>query len=436
MPSHYGPDVLDSRLSLLLDPANVKSFSPNENLLLRSNEFNVSAPWSLGEYTYVANSETGPFGDRNAMQATNAGSANNFNFNAQYVTRTDQGYYTYSVFFKNIDATSFTVLFGLNTLNYNVIGTYTVATNAFVVTNTGGSIISSGMTELSNGWKRFHITIDTVLLLAAFSQVNLINLAGGFYVGIPGSTSASLNKKVLVFGAQIEKAGYPSVYTTTTTATVTRPTTITDISGNSRNGTLTNNPLYNSLNNGSIVTNGTTSYIQIPGSASPTGTGDFTLNYWIYLDSNINGNFGGVKKSAALLAGDGTGGSLELFLQTATNVAGPPTAFVVSTYASIGLVGSVSIGVTMPIQVWHNFVIIRDGLSSWKIYHNNVLIGTGNVSTSFPSTTVSNIGALAVNNDYSSYFPGKFGYVAYYNRALSATEVSNNFNSLRGRFNR
>ena len=41
---------------------------------------------------------------------------------------------------------------------------------------------------------------------------------------------------------------------------------------------------------------------------------------------------------------------------------------------------------------------------------------------------------IGVNTNGSSYFDGKFGEVRVYNRALTATEVSQNYNATRGKY--
>lgn len=411
------PSIASKDIILSIDPANPRCYNPSENLILRSNEFNVSAPWSLGEYTYVANSDIGPFGTKNAMQATNAGAANNFNFNAQYVTRTDQGYYTYSMYFKNIDATSFTMLFGLNTLNYNVIGTYTVATNAFVVTNTGGSIISSGMTELAGGWKRFHITIDTVLLLAAFSQVNLINLAGGFYVGIPGTTSASVNKRVLIFGAQVEKSVGPSNYVVTTTAASPKSTTCTNLQRQQDIlGTLTNNPIVSNSGTRSWYFDGTSSFINFSQPNLRLESNEITVSLWLRADGVVaNDN-------------DKASGAIEVFnLQPIWNNGGTNGRFELWLNGAYRAVS----GTTTNQNQWNMYTGTYDG-TSIKFYQNGTLLGT----TTYVSGVFSGYGGNLSLGAFSGLTntKGNIGQYLIYNRALTALEVYNNFNANRSRY--
>ena len=96
---------------------------------------------------------------------------------------------------------------------------------------------------------------------------------------------------------------------------------MTDLSGNSNNGTLTNGPTFSSDNFGAIVFDGTNDYAVTSNSITPSGTNSFTYSAWIYIDT-INGSFGGIK-GAVLFSGDAHGRA-ELVLKTNTNTAGPP----------------------------------------------------------------------------------------------------------------
>lgn len=71
-------------------------------------------------------------------------------------------------------------------------------------------------------------------------------------------------------------------------------TTWTDLSGNSNNGTLTNGPTYTSTNGGAIVFDGTNDYVTIPDSPNwDFGTGEFSIEMWIYLDGAQPANYSG-----------------------------------------------------------------------------------------------------------------------------------------------
>jgi hypothetical protein len=92
---------------------------------------------------------------------------------------------------------------------------------------------------------------------------------------------------------------------------------------------------------------------------------------------------------------------------------------------------------------WYQVVAVRSG-NSWTPYLNGVQLGTGtsNLQPSPLNNGVSNL--LSLGAAASNAGPGKYQYRYYgknsvgamkmYSRALSATEVQQNFNALRGRF--
>lgn len=71
-------------------------------------------------------------------------------------------------------------------------------------------------------------------------------------------------------------------------------TTWSDISGQSNNGTLTNGPTFSTDGGGSIVFDGTNDYVTIPDSSNwDFGTGEFSIEMWIYLDGAQPANYSG-----------------------------------------------------------------------------------------------------------------------------------------------
>jgi len=81
---------------------------------------------------------------------------------------------------------------------------------------------------------------------------------------------------------------------------------------------------------------------------------------------------------------------------------------------------------------WNQLVATCNG-TKLEIYKNGVLSNTANYTGSIGTTNyVFNIGAY--QNDTQYRINGRMSSTRMYNRALSATEVSQNFNALRGRF--
>jgi hypothetical protein len=188
-------------------------------------------------------------------------------------------------------------------------------------------------------------------------------------------------------------------------------TTWTDLSGNGNTGTLTNGPTYNSANFGSIVFDGVDDYI-ISG-LNLNLLPQVTFSGWIYttrasgncgIMGNDNGTYGRVIRCS---------GSKFNILNT-TGVAGDSTS-------------------NIPLNQWFNIVV------SWSTSSVNFYLNSTAEQTIFS-------GESATYNDATSTYFGSTGggaaqallgniaQVSVYNRALTATEVSQNFNVLRSRY--
>ena len=189
-------------------------------------------------------------------------------------------------------------------------------------------------------------------------------------------------------------------------------TTWTDLSGNSNNGTLTNGPTFNSGNGGSIVFDGVDDSCNI--SCNFTGFTGITVNVWYYSNTN---------SSTALTRSLGNGfifhfrGAGFYLVDSSNTVSGylgwntPPSGF----------------GWIMLTGTW-------DGITM-KLYQN------GNKQTTernFTGTgTLRNMTSINLGYYFNSLQPWTNGNISnfqLYNRALSASEVLQNFNSTRARF--
>ena len=167
-------------------------------------------------------------------------------------------------------------------------------------------------------------------------------------------------------------------------------TTWTDLSGNGNTAALVNGPTYSSANGGSIVFDGVNDY-----AITSTITSYKSLNMWVYLNSNNDFYLLDARPGSPLgyfwFGGGGTnlGPNWDQFY-----INGQPVSLSVS---------------NIPTNVWFNFYIRNTGIRT----------GTINLFSRF------------TNEEYLS---GKYSLFSAYNRALSATEISQNFNALRGRF--
>jgi len=197
-------------------------------------------------------------------------------------------------------------------------------------------------------------------------------------------------------------------------------TTWNDLSGNGNNGTLVNGPTFSSANNGSIAFNGTSSnYIDTGKTAAQLGVydADYTFDAWVYpTDFNPAGN-----NDRPMFGTDtnATRQGLHLVFRNGTIYQGH--------YAADFVAG------TGTLNAWNNICYTytqSSGLAS--IYKNGILQGTGTIA-SFIGTTNILIGRW--NNGGNSYFTGNGSIYKIYNRKLSTSEVLQNYNAQKPRFN-
>jgi len=201
--------------------------------------------------------------------------------------------------------------------------------------------------------------------------------------------------------------------------------TWTDLSQNGNNGTLVNGPTFNSANGGSLVFDGVNDYVSLANSSSISFSTALTLSIWYYsgLPSNQVYNFLYLKGRTdsdtynPFLYGDGK------YMWTGSSgraIYTPPSGYIAD-------------------NTWNNLVISHSGGTTPNIYKNTFL-SSGYTFTegngSYPLGTNSwrvGIGA-DVERNLMGTFNGKIGAIQLYNRALSAAEIAQNYNALRGRY--
>ena len=188
-----------------------------------------------------------------------------------------------------------------------------------------------------------------------------------------------------------------------------------DISGNANNGTLTNGPTFDSGNGGSIVFDGSDDYVNFP--HFDTGN-SITVDVWFKKNSGtgfqgILGNWIGI----------GVAGDSWLITQNGSTI-----QFYIMYNSTSG--NSVQDTTNISSNVWYNFTgTFTNGL--FKIYRNGVLTNSNTISQTTIYQNTNNIW-LGKFNNYE--FNGNISIGKVYTRALSSTEISQNFNATRARF--
>ena len=183
-----------------------------------------------------------------------------------------------------------------------------------------------------------------------------------------------------------------------------------DLSGNNNHATLMNSPTYDAAS-ASIVTNGTNQYISIP--QFSTANTNITMQAWVYVNLNTTGTF---MKNGTGGGGYSIGIGNWAYDQVGSNV-------VMLLYGR-GWIGS---GVSYATAGWKLVTLTLDGSSTARAYVNGTLIGTYTWTTPTAPAGSFNMGANI--GDGNIYYNGKFAAAYFYNRALSLSEIQQNYNA-------
>ena len=203
-------------------------------------------------------------------------------------------------------------------------------------------------------------------------------------------------------------------------------TTWKDLSGNSNNGTLTNGPTFSAANMGTIVFDGTNDYVNVAYNSIFNPSTNVSFSLWLTLtatDTTIRNpiDFGAVSDELYFILwradlspkrwGFGVRQSDNTYAETTSNA---------STFST---------------NVWYNLTVVASSAAgNVSLYINGQLDG----SVVYNGTLKQNSGAIlyigAEGANSRRYWQGNIANTLIYNRALSATEVLQNYNATKSRF--
>jgi hypothetical protein len=185
-------------------------------------------------------------------------------------------------------------------------------------------------------------------------------------------------------------------------------------------GSLINGVGFTSSNSGSFVFDGTNDGMYF--STYNFSTGDFTMEVWLKLNA-----YPPTANSAIIANRNGTtddGWLFDINSNQKARLVFQNNAGTVYTIETLDIIN---------LNQWTNLTAIRSN-TSLSFYRNSIF----QASTSFPSNY--NINS-PISNDYvgryqssSGFLSGNISKIQYYNRALSSTEVLQNYNTTRKRF--
>jgi hypothetical protein len=206
-------------------------------------------------------------------------------------------------------------------------------------------------------------------------------------------------------------------------------TTWTDISGNGNNGTLTNGVGYTASNGGAMTFDGVNDRISLQ-NQNISSTGNWTISSWfnlsalstIDIDQSLYSQYillPGNGRFILLLRNNGTTtiNKFELFLGSGSG------------YSNQNIVGTT----TAQINTVYNLVAIRNG-SVFSLYLNGNLEASVNLSSINVSILQTTPEIGGINNGNFGWFNGKIYNTLVYNRSLSTSEITQNFNATKSRF--
>lgn len=222
-------------------------------------------------------------------------------------------------------------------------------------------------------------------------------------------------------------------------------TTWSDLSGNGNNGTLTNGPTFNSGNNGSIVFDGVDDYINNIGSLNTfsfiQNTGIFSINFWFKINTLNTRN--------TILGTTGTQSEKGFFIcfDYLSSFYGFNNLRIISIRGQDGK--QVFNGATNDNIItdnnWHNGCYTNNNTLTGQWYVDGIAVTTTSrynpadigapdgIKSTGDSTRTLNVGRF---NFSSTLIPlkGNIAQTLIYNRALTSTEILQNYNATKTRF--
>jgi hypothetical protein len=275
------------------------------------------------------------------------------------------------------------------------------------------SLTQAGTGTLASGTSVVSVSTFPVGMWYVYICVTSPNGATGPLIGAVATLTVIITSGI----ALLLDAGSASSYPGT-------GTTWTDIGGRGNTGILTNGPTYDSDNGGSIAFDGTNDYIA--GSIQATTfSGAHTISCWFY--RRVATSWTGVFSNSV-----GVGSGSMLTFTANSNVIG---TFQLNVNGYL-LAASIDLGEDH-VNQWIYVTIVYAGAASGSAvtmyaYKNGALLTScGSLYWSLATTSSYWIGRIdATNLPFNGYIP----HVAVYSRALTAAEVDQNYNALKGRY--
>lgn len=188
-------------------------------------------------------------------------------------------------------------------------------------------------------------------------------------------------------------------------------TTWNDLSSSNNTSALNNGPTYSSGNNGYITLDGVDDYISVNSNANILSKTAYTKIAFFYVTTFSTAN--------NIISG-GISGQHAFWLYVSNKL-----------YAGHnGNWATVTGSTTLSLNTWYFGAVTYSNSTGWKLYLNGVEDGSSVDTTTFTGNQEILLGAYGIGN----YYSGRIGLVQVYNRALTATEILQNYNATKKRY--
>jgi len=185
-----------------------------------------------------------------------------------------------------------------------------------------------------------------------------------------------------------------------------------DISNNFKNGTLTNGPTFSSVNGGAIAFDGTNDYVTLGNGALNTNANN-TFGFWVSFDV--------INKTQTLTSSVSAAAAYQIRASSTNSI-----ELLRSTVTSMGTFSSFTTSATT-----NYYIVVRRISSTYDLYVNSEYKSSITNAQTF-NTNDQVFGANTTAN--LETLDGNLYAIHFYNRALTPTEVAQNFNATRARF--
>ena len=217
-----------------------------------------------------------------------------------------------------------------------------------------------------------------------------------------------------------------------------------DLSKNNLTGTLFNTPTFSSSNGGSIVFDGTNEYVNIPStSLFNFASNNFTIDTWCFYDSSTSTddiyrylfNFQTATSTSYLLLAkwrsNGLPGNTSNGIFLDYSVAGSRYTITTNNIVPSPNVANTITSLYEVPNKWTNFTITVSS-NVMSLYINSIFYGSVTLTSRWNDNAYLNIGTY--DTSVGTFMKGRIPNFKVYNRNLSASEVLQNYNATKWRF--